>query len=596
MIEFPSPDIEDFLRYPTLATFAVNTEDTRIAFATNIAGQFDIWEVEGDSFYPYPLTHNGQMVHAIFYDPQDRYILFSMDLDGNETPQIYMMPPTGGRVRTIRSSAGHRFYPIALSDDGNRLYYTSDKDNRFFLNTYVYDIIREEERVLITGEQSPTYLIRVSPDERYFLAIETRSNTHMILSLHYDGQKIPIVSDTNQAYVVHDAVFGEEDHIYLTTNYDTEFSYLARYTISTGTMERLLALDGKSVGDIAYDAKQHQIYCVVASGVEDQLYQYDIKTGSLNREETPTRVINQIRLSDHGVLYLDGSSDIWPRNLFRRRPGQGTFEAITQNRSMGAPPGEAVESHIVEYPSFDGQIIEALWFSPPQEARNGYTIIWPHGGPQAAERRQYRGMVQYLVSRGFQFFAPNFRGSTGYGSQFAQRVEGDWGEGPRKDMVAGMDWIITQGLADATRLFLMGGSYGGYMALLLHGRHRDYFQAVVDIFGPSNLFTFYETVPDSWKPVMDKFLGNPVTQKDKFITDSPITYVSHMNRPMLVIQGANDPRVVKAESDQMVQALREHGAVVEYMVLDDEGHGFSKKENEILVYRKIVEFFGRHMR
>ncbi|WP_412973738.1 alpha/beta hydrolase family protein [Niallia taxi] len=140
----------------------------------------------------------------------------------------------------------------------------------------------------------------------------------------------------------------------------------------------------------------------------------------------------------------------------------------------------------------------------------------------------------------------------------------------------------------------MGGSYGGYMALLLHGRHADYFKAVVDIFGPSDLFSFIKSVPEDWKPVMDKWVGNPVQDKEKLIEYSPITYLDGMTRPMLVIQGANDPRVVKEESDQIVEALRQLGREVEYMLLEDEGHGFSKKENEIAVYKRILTFFQKH--
>ncbi|MHB1611105.1 MAG: alpha/beta hydrolase family protein, partial [Sulfobacillus sp.] len=153
-----------------------------------------------------------------------------------------------------------------------------------------------------------------------------------------------------------------------------------------------------------------------------------------------------------------------------------------------------------------------------------------------------------------------------------------------------MDWLVQTGRMDPSRVFVVGGSYGGYMALLLHGRHPERFQAVVDIFGPSDLFTFVQSVPDTWKPMMKRWLGDPDIDQARFIADSPITYVERMTRPMLVVQGANDPRVVKAESDQMVAALRDRGRTIEYLVLEDEGHGFAKKENEIRAYRAIADF------
>lgn len=175
-----------------------------------------------------------------------------------------------------------------------------------------------------------------------------------------------------------------------------------------------------------------------------------------------------------------------------------------------------------------------------------------------------------------------------------QKVEGDWGHGPRLDMIESMEWLLQEGRADRDKLFLVGGSYGGYMTLLLHGRHADYFQACVDIFGPANLFTFLNSVPDFWKPMMKQWLGDPVEDKERLTNDSPITYLDGMTKPMLVVQGANDPRVVKAESDQIVQALRDRQVEVEYLVFDDEGHGFMKKANEIAAYRRIVEFLDQH--
>lgn len=161
------------------------------------------------------------------------------------------------------------------------------------------------------------------------------------------------------------------------------------------------------------------------------------------------------------------------------------------------------------------------------------------------------------------------------------------------DNIKGLEWLIKNGYAERDKILLFGGSYGGYMSLLLHGRHAEYFKAVVELFGPSNLFSFIESVPDFWKPFMEQWVGDPVKDKERLIADSPITYLDGMTKPMLVIQGANDPRVVKAESDQVVEALREKGRDVEYIVLPDEGHGFSKKENEVKVYTKILEFFDR---
>lgn len=161
--------------------------------------------------------------------------------------------------------------------------------------------------------------------------------------------------------------------------------------------------------------------------------------------------------------------------------------------------------------------------------------------------------------------------------------------------VEGIEWLLKVGKADPKKLFLMGGSFGGYLSLLLHGRHGDYFKAVVDLYGESDLISFLQSVPSSWKPLMKQRLGDPVENKERLIQDSPITYVDNMTKPMLVIQGKNDTRVVKAQSDLIVNALRERKRNVEYLVLDDEGHGFSKKDNEIFVYKHIVDFLDKNI-
>src|SRR5690606_24679308 len=143
-------------------------------------------------------------------------------------------------------------------------------------------------------------------------------------------------------------------------------------------------------------------------------------------------------------------------------------------------------------------------FRPAPGKANGYTVFWPHGGPQWAERKAYRSLFQALVAAGYHVFAPNFRGSTGYGTRFMKMVERDWGHGPRLDCVAGVEWLIQQGIAQRGEVFWMGGSFGGYMTWLLHGRHPEYWRACVDLFGPSNLFTFIASGPEFWRRMMDE--------------------------------------------------------------------------------------------
>jgi dipeptidyl aminopeptidase/acylaminoacyl peptidase len=383
--------------------------------------------------------------------------------------------------------------------------------------------------------------------------------------------------------------------ILFVTNYTEDRSYLARFDLASGSFEKVVSIDGADIVGVLYHKASDTAWLVAQQGVEDRLYRYAVGKNDLEAVSLPFGVVEDAKIADSGNLYFLGRSDVQPFNLYKLDT-DGNWTQLTNNRVMGMAESDLVRAEVVRFKSFDGLEIEALWFPAHPETANGYTVVWPHGGPQAAERRAFRPFFQFLCSRGYNVWAPNFRGSSGYGAKFKKMVEGDWGHGPRLDMIESVEWLIREGKADRDKLFLVGGSYGGYMTLLLHGRHPEYWQACVDIFGPSNLFTFIESVPDHWKPAMRQWLGDPVEDKERLTADSPITYLDNMTKPMLVIQGANDPRVVKAESDQIVQALRDKGVDVEYIVFEDEGHGFMKKENEMLAYRRIVEFLDKHRR
>ena len=231
-----------------------------------------------------------------------------------------------------------------------------------------------------------------------------------------------------------------------------------------------------------------------------------------------------------------------------------------------------------------------MFYEAKEENRNGYTICYPHGGPQYNEQIYYDGLFQYLLHQGFNIFAPNFRGTTNYGTTFLQLIEGDWGGGPRFDVLSGMEVLEQLGKTDPEKMILFGASYGGYLSLLLFGRHQEKFKACIDMCGPANLFTFIENCPDHWKERMNSWIGHPIENRDRLIEHSHITYVEQISKPLLILQGANDPRVKKSESDQMVEALRQNGVHVEYVVFEDEGHGFAKKENEIRAYQFISDF------
>lgn len=595
MIVFSKPDVEQFFRTLTVQDFAVSPNESQLIFSTNLNGNFNLWGIDLPRTFPYPLTFIDQTNHGIHYDKQGRFVAVVFDRDGDENTQIYAVPREGGQLKPLRTKEGERHFFGALSDDGKRLYYTTTRDNPVHLNTYRYDLETDEETLIFKGEEGANSFIELAPDESSWISSTHLANTFMPAYVHKGDDVILLTPSLEPQHTVLDAAYTSPDDIYFVTDYGEDYAYLAHFRISTRTFNKVFELDKEGLFGLKYDKQHEQLLIMTNKGVEDRLYRYDLQTEKSSEIPVPVDTISKLVVADSGNLYLLGDTATRPLNIYVKYSGGETWQTLTDYRVPGVAEEDMVEPEVIHYPSYDGLEIEGLFFRAKEEVANGHVIHWPHGGPQAAETKGFRALFQLFLYRGYSVFAPNFRGSTGYGLKYTKMIEGDWGYGPRLDNIKGLDWLIDNGYVDRDKIFLVGGSYGGYMALLLHAKHADYYKAVIDIFGPSNLFSFIDSVPDHWKPAMKQWVGDPVEDKEKLTEDSPISHLDGMTRPMFVIQGANDPRVVKAESDQIVEALREKGREVEYLVMEDEGHGFSKKKNEIDVYRKCLAFLDRHL-
>ncbi|MDZ5473880.1 alpha/beta fold hydrolase [Bacillus sp. 31A1R] len=593
MITFKQASMESYFRTLNITDFDVSPQQDEIIYSTNLNGHYNLWAMKLDKGYPYQMTNTNQMNSFVKYDPSGRYILTGYDFDGDEDYHVYAFPPTGGETTPILQKKGEKYYYGELSKDGNTFYYVTSEGNPSFLNICRINLETNEKEVLLSGDVGPSYLYSVSPDESSFAYSKSIGNTSAFGYIARNQEHILISPAGEEAHRVSQVEYLTNDEVLVLSNFGSEFTYLASFHLQTKTFEKLVELDGFELSQLTLDSTNNRVFFVAGRGAEDHLYVYELETKKLDRVDKPFDIVDKIVIKN-GHLYTLGRSSVTPANLYRSEQ-LNDWEQLTEHQLLGVKESELIQPEVLSYSSFDGLEIEALYFSPKKELDNGYTILWPHGGPQWAERKNFRAIFQYLCSQGYRIFTPNFRGSTGYGESFLKLVNKDWGGGPRLDIIAGMDWLIEQGKASTDKWFCIGGSYGGYMTLLLHGRHSDRFKAFVDIFGPSNLFTTLETAPEHWKAADAESIGDAVIDREKLIEDSPMTYIDAMNKPMLVIQGANDPRVVKVESDVIVEAMQSRGQDVEYLVLEDEGHGFSKTENAIKVYKTMVSFLQKYV-
>ena len=257
---------------------------------------------------------------------------------------------------------------------------------------------------------------------------------------------------------------------------------------------------------------------------------------------------------------------------------------------------------LINYKAQDGLEIEGVLTLPPgREAKDLPLVMLPHGGPRSHDGDGFDWWAQAFASRGYAVLQPNFRGSTGFGKRFLNLGNREWGTGAMQhDLTDGVRWLVEQGIADPSRVGILGGSYGGYAALAGVAFTPEVYAAAVSIVGPSSIPTLLESIPPYWEPIRRTFhvrVGDPQDPADlaRLRAQSPLYAAAAIRAPLLVIQGANDPRVNKAESDQIVRALRDLGGRVEYLMAPDEGHGFASEESNQALFAKIEEFLAAHL-
>jgi dipeptidyl aminopeptidase/acylaminoacyl peptidase len=283
---------------------------------------------------------------------------------------------------------------------------------------------------------------------------------------------------------------------------------------------------------------------------------------------------------------------------------QQEIQQHTNERVLGLPQELLAPGEDASYTSFDGTRISARLYLPSEqeEIEEPYPLVYYiHGGPQSQEKPDFSWfsmpLIQFLTIKGFAVFVPNVRGSTGFGLSYMKEIDRDWGGKDRLDHVYAMEKILAEDKRiDVTRIGVVGRSYGGYMTLTLVGRHPELWSAAVDMFGPYDLLTFYERMPETWKPYFAIALGDPIEDKDFLIDRSPRTHLNNLSCPLLVIQGKNDPRVVENESRDLVENLREAGKDIEYLMFENEGHDVLKYENRVTCYNSIIDFFEDNLK
>jgi dipeptidyl aminopeptidase/acylaminoacyl peptidase len=600
------PLFEQFFAVRRFSSVLTFTEDgAHLLFASNMSGQFNLWRVPVEGGWPDQLTgFTEDTVRGVGVSPRDGTILLSADHDGDEFHQLFLIDGGSGWPERLTNEpqVQHFVGTDAWSPDGTKFAYAANARTPTDMECWVRDAESGETRAVF-GQGMFSFPLAWSPDGTKLLAIDFRNNSDT--SIHLidveTGQARELTPHDDDALFVPGSWAADGSGFYLLTDADSEFRGLAYYDLATDRYS-WVEEPQSDVDDLKLSEDGRVLAWLVNEQGYDRLHLRDLESGRDLTADLPegarphlTGAEPPLALSpdgSHAALIV--SSPRRPPEVWVVETETGRARAVTESRIGGLREEDLVEIELVSFPTFDGRDIPA-WLYRPDVDGKAPVVLSIHGGPEAQERPLYQPLYQYLLSRGIGVLATNIRGSTGYGKSYQRLVQRDWGGGDMRDWEHAVKWLQQQDWVDGDHIGVCGGSYGGFAVLTCVTRLPDYWAAAVDIFGPSNLVTFAKAVPPTWKRFIARFVGDPETEVDFLMERSPITYVENVKTPLLVIQGATDPRVVKGESDQMVEKLRELGRDVEYVVFDDEGHGFTKRANELKAYRLAAEWLEQHL-
>jgi dipeptidyl aminopeptidase/acylaminoacyl peptidase len=602
-----STPFEQFFAFRRFQPVAELTPDGEsVLFVSNISGQFNLWSTRVAGGWPDQLTTFTENTVRAVTVREDGTILFIADRDGDEFHQLYRIPAGGGWPEQLTDlpQVQHMIGPGAWSPDGTTFAFSANsrrpEDGEIFLWTE-----GDDEPRYLWGEGRYAFPAGFSPDGAKLIGLEFRSNSDMSLFLIDvdSGEATELTPHEGEVKFLPGPWATDGSGLYVLTDEGREFMGLAFQPIDAegeaGEREWIEAPD-RDIDELAGSADGRVIAWLENDEGYGRLRIRDVEAG----RELPAPMLPQGTGSGFGSglsLSPDGARAAlaWdqparPPEIYVVETATGEARPVTESRSAGLAALALREPELVRYPSFDGREIPA-WLYRPDGGGPAPFVVAIHGGPEAQEKPVYRPLFQYLLDRGIGILATNIRGSTGYGKTYQKLIHHDWGGADMEDWRHAAEWLKARDFVDGDRLGVYGGSYGGFATLTCVTRLPEYWRAAVDIVGPSNLLTFVRAVPPQWVRFMAKWVGDPDTEADFLRERSPITYVDQVRAALLVIQGAKDPRVVKAESDQMVERLRELGREVEYEVFEDEGHGFTRYTNEIRGYRLTAEWLERHL-
>ncbi len=573
----------------------------KLIYSSDKSGIFNIYEVDLSTNEETQLTDSKEESFFVRgYSPNTGEVIYSADKGGNENSHIYLIRE-GNSIDLTPGENTKASYVGWTNDELGMYIISNSRDPRFF-DLYKIDIVTLESEMVFKND-SGYNLNSISNNDRYLVLSLNLSRSEQKLFL-YDVKSKQQVEISNQAANFSGQNFDKNDENYFyTTNYDSEFYYLMSYNLKNGERSTVY----KTNWDVAFSyLSKNNSYRVTAVN-EDAQNKLTIKNMSdqsdLNLIGFENMNINSVGFSDdEKLLRVSAGSPNSPGDIYTYELSTNKLNKITSNLNSNVNPKDLVNAEVIRYESFDGLEIPAILYKPHSASKKNKVpaLVWVHGGPGGQSRIGYRALIQYLVNHGYAILAVNNRGSSGYGKTFYSLDDLNHGEDDLQDCVWGKKWLQDQDYINPDKIGIIGGSYGGFMTMAAMTFEPEEFKVGVNIYGVTNWIRTLRSIPAYWESTREslyKEMGNPYTEDSlRLYNISPLFHAKNIKNPVMVLQGANDPRVLQIESDEMVQEARDAGAYVEYVLFEDAGHGFIKKEQQIEGNEKILTFLENYLK
>jgi dipeptidyl aminopeptidase/acylaminoacyl peptidase len=595
--------IEQFLNTVSIGGASFSADESRILFSSNKTGIWNAYTVAvSGGTWTAVTSSTTDSTYAVSFFPHDDRILITHDQGGNELNHLYVKSTTG-EMRDLTPGDKLKASFVRWTPDGDAFYVqTNERDQKAF-DVYRYDA-KGYDRTLLFENTDGYFPDSISDDGKWMALAKVNTANDSDIFLWNAATKTTTLISKHQGQVNYSPndFDPSSENLYYTSDEGAEFTRLRRYNLAAATHADVEKADW-DIQFSKFSRTGKYRATVINRDARPQVIIYETATGRpLSVPQIPNAGINSLtfaRSEKRAAVYVNG--DRSPNDLYVFDFATRTFSKLTSSLNPEINPADLVDARIVRFKARDGMTIPNVLLKPQQAsaANKAPALVWVHGGPGGQTTPAYSGFMQYLVNHGYVLLGINNRGSSGYGKTFYAADDKKHGREPLWDCVDAKTYLQTLDYVDPNRIAIIGGSYGGYMVLAALAFQPNEFVAGVDLFGVANWIRTLESIPSWWEAqrvALYGELGDPVADRTMLEEVSPLLHADLIRKPLIVLQGANDPRVLKVESDEVVAAVKKNGVPVEYIVFPDEGHGFTKKKNQIEGYAAVLKFLDHYVK